>query len=688
MTQLVSILDGNTFVVSAANGDIDPSPSIPTGLFAFDTRFLARWELSIDGRELETLSVDNVQYFETRFFLGLPAPTPSFSTKVTVIRERTVGGGFEERLTVFNHDDAPVELTIRVEMESDFADLFDIKDVQPKKGKLSARVQGETLRLSYQRETFLRETVISSSMPAEIDEQGMTFRIQIEAHGEWITTLRVVTLFQGADESALSEIRPEDRGRGRPETKRQLDEWVARAPHLACECEPLNLAYRQSVVDLAALRYTGLLRKEKLPAAGLPWFMTLFGRDSIITCLQALPFIPELTPPTLRTLADIQGTQLDNFREEEPGKIPHEIRYGESAGFEEQPHAPYYGAADPTPLFVILLDEYERWSGDAALVRSLEYEARAALNWIDEYGDLLGNGYIWYERRNTRNGLENQCWKDSWDSISYRDGRLPGFPRATCEMQGYAFDAKRRGARLARMFWNDPAYADRLDREADELKERFNRDFWVEDGEYYALGLDSDGKPIDAISSNMGHLLANGIVEPSRAAKVAAHLMSPSMFSGWGVRTLSKENARYNPLGYHVGTVWPFDNSIIAHGLRKYGFDEEAARIAQGMVDAAEYFQGRLPETFAGFDRYATRYPVQYPTACSPQAWSAGTPLMLLRTMLGLEPHAEGLIVRPAIPAAMGRIELLDIPGRWGSIDAFGRGRIGSPPPASKYDPD
>jgi glycogen debranching enzyme len=252
---------------------------------------------------------------------------------------------------------------------------------------------------------------------------------------------------------------------------------------------------------------------------------------------------------------------------------------------------------------------------------------------------------------------------------------MPGFPRATCELQGYAYDAKIRGARLARRFWNDPDYADRLEREAADLKERFNRDFWIEDGEYYALALDQDGKPVDALSSNIGHLLWSGIVEKSRAQKVVDHLLGPRLFSGWGVRTLATTEGLYNPVGYHVGTVWPFDNSFIAWGLRRYGFKEESARIAGATIDAAQYFDGRLPEAFGGYDRELTHFPVQYPTACSPQAWSTGAILLLIRTMLGMQPRGEHLVVEPALPPSIGRIELLDVPGRWGRADAFGRRR-------------
>jgi glycogen debranching enzyme len=401
----------------------------------------------------------------------------------------------------------------------------------------------------------------------------------------------------------------------------------------------------------------------------------MFGRDSIFTSLQALPFNAELAATTLRELGLRQGTRIDDFRDEDPGRILHEMRYGEMTAFGERPHSPYYGNADATPLFVVLLDEYERWTGDTKLVRELEYEARAALNWIDEYANLRGDGYIWYQRRNEKTGLENQCWKDSWDSISSRDGKIPGFPRATCELQGYAYDAKTRAARLARTVWKDVAFADELDKQAADLKRRFNRDFWISEGEYFALALDENGEQVDALASNNGHLLWSGIVDKSKAKAVARHLMGPHLHSGWGVRTLATGQGRYNPIGYHVGTVWPFDNAFIAWGLRRYGFKAEAAQIASGILDAAAFFDGRLPEAFGGYPRNATKYPVQYPTACSPQAWSTGTPLLLLRTMLGLEPTGDHLIVDPLLPEGMGKIELLDIPGRWGRIDAFARER-------------
>ncbi|MGC4789540.1 glycogen debranching N-terminal domain-containing protein [Micromonospora sp. DT178] len=669
----VGILDGTTFMVCDRAGDILPSPDTPLGLFAHDTRLLSKWVLTIGGERLSTLAIDDIHYFENRFYLVPGHQDVYVNSTLSVRRVHTLDAGLHEELSIINHDGRPVDLTVRVEVDADFADVFEVKDATArKKGRHYRRVDDGRLVLGYERERFRRETIVSATTPVELDEDGLTFTVHLEPHGTWRTRLTAepdLPMPRG-----LERLTIPGRARGR-DKERRLKDWLAEAPRLESGFEPLRGAYRRSLIDLAALRFSPFLAEDRsVPAAGLPWFMSLFGRDSILTSLQALPFAPDLAATTLRVLAFRQGSRVDDFREEEPGRILHEMRYGEMSVFEETPHTPYFGSADATPLFLVLLDEYERWTGDAALVRSVEQEARAAIDWIDDYADLTGSGYISYERRNTRNGLENQCWKDSWDGISYQNGRLPGFPRATCELQGYAYDAKMRTARLARAIWNDPEYADRLERQAADLKQRFNRDFWVADGEYMALALDGDGRQVDALSSNIGHLLWSGIVDESKAAALARHLMSPPLFSGWGVRTLAETAGRYNPIGYHVGTIWPFDNSFIAWGLRRYGYGDEAARIAAGILDAAVFYDGRLPEAFAGYSRAETKYPVNYPTACSPQAWSAGATLLLLRTMLGLQPVGEDLVIRPALPASLDFVALLDIPGRWGRLDAYGRG--------------
>ncbi|WP_413785221.1 glycogen debranching N-terminal domain-containing protein [Micromonospora zamorensis] len=672
----VACIDGNTFMVSDSSGDVESSPATPVGLFAADTRFLSRWMLFVNGECMTALSVDDSQYYEVTFFVVPGAAVDYVQADLSAIRRRRIGPDLTESLTIFNYGDRDTDLDVRLEVAADFADIFEIKfDVGEKVGTHYTHVGPNELRLGYRRGTYQREVVVSASEPAEFDPDGIRFRVRLRPGEQWSTQLQAdmrALRPDGVDlRSALRAQRPDD-----STLPTSLRAWVEGAPTLDTDSVALQQVYHRSLVDLAALRFAPLsLSGAAVPAAGLPWFMTLFGRDSLLTCLQTLAVTPSLTPPTLRILGSLQGVRTDDVLEEDPGRILHELRYGESAAFEEQPHSPYYGTVDASPLFVVLLDEYERWSGDTALVTELEQEARAALAWIDQYADLTSTGYIWYQRRNRATGLDNQCWKDSWDSISYADGRLPGFPRATCETQGYAYDAKIRGARLARTVWDDPDFADQLEREAAALYDRFNRDFWLEDRGYYALALDHDGTPVDSLSSNIGHLLWSGIVPPERAPRVVEHLMGPRLFSGWGVRTFAEGQGRYNPLGYHNGTVWPFDNSFIAWGLRRYGFTTEAGRIAESILSAATYFEGRLPEAFGGFDRDTTRYPVRYPTAGSPQAWSSGACMLLIRTMLGLDPHEDHLAVAPALPAAFGRIALLDVPGRWGKADAFARQR-------------
>jgi glycogen debranching enzyme len=670
----VSILDGSIFLVTDGRGDIDSTTNSPIGLFAFDTRFLSLWHLSINGQRVHALSVDDLQYYETRYFLVPGTPSHDVNTKLSVIRRHSLSRSLVEELTVVNHQDEPVDVHVRVDMGSDFADSSEVRHMRGKSGKCLARVDNECLRLGYQREDFYRETVVSSSQSPQVDEAGMTFNVRIPPHEDWSTVLHVATL--GGDGRDIRTVLQGTPSRLKEDLRQDLDDWLDRAPTLRCDWEILSQSYQRSLVDLAALQYRVLGLHTHLPAAGLPWFMCVFGRDSILSSLQALPFAPELAATTLLLLGAQRGKRLDDFRDEEPGKIWQEARLGEAAAFEDRPHSPSFDAADVTPLWLILLDEYERWTGDAALVRRLEPEARMCLAWIDTYADALGNGYIWFQSRNGGNSSGNQCWKNSWDSISSADGTLPDFPRATCELQGYAYDAKVRAARLARTIWNDPAYADQLEREAADLNARFNRDFWIEDKQYYALALDPDGRQVDALASNIGHLLWSGIVPPDRATCLARHLTAPKLFSGWGVRTLATDAQRYNPLGYHTGAVWPFDNSLIVWGLRRYGFAEEAARIAQAMIDASQYFHNRLPEALAGYDRTQTKYPVEYPSACSPHAVSAGAVLLILRALLGLDPRGEHLKIEPALPTSVGRLQLLDIPGRWGHIDAFGRGRI------------
>ncbi|WDZ83547.1 glycogen debranching N-terminal domain-containing protein [Micromonospora cathayae] len=677
-----SIFYGNLFMISDRHGDIAPEPT-PLGLFFFDTRFLSTWRLTVDGERLAVLSIDDISSAEAKFALVPGQPTHYVNATTSVLRHRWVAQTFEEELTLFNFAPEPLCYTVRLDVGADFAEVQEIRDGYQRDRQVSTTIDERSLRLHYRRETLHRETVISASEPADIDGSGLTFTVTVAPHGTWSTRLRVLTLVRDLRRRDLRERLESSTGRSRAEASREVEQTIAGMPRLRSDHEPLSIAYDRSVRDLAALTYQGLNFRERLPATGLPWSMTLLARESLISCLQVLPFLPQRALSTLRILALSQGVRVDPFRGEQPGRIVQESRYGESAAFNDAPDSAAFSAVDTTPLFVVLLDEYERWTGDDTLVRTYEFQARAALAWIDEYAGRAGDGYVWSTCRQTRTGPANETWRSSVHGICFSDGRLATFPQAICETQGYVYDAKRRAARLARSFWGDPGYADQLEREAAALRERFDRDFWLPDRGRYALALQSDRTPVDGLASNLGHLLWSGIVAPERAGSVVRHLTGPALWSGWGVRTLASTEFQFNPLGHHTGAIWPADNSLIAWGLRRYGFKQEAARIASALLEAGQHFQGRLPALFAGYDRARTRVPVPHRFTDSPYAPSAGATLLLLRTLLGLEPYENHLGIDAGVPEELGQIELLDIRGRWGYADALGRGRpISDRPPS------
>jgi glycogen debranching enzyme len=646
----LTVLDGSAFVLSDRHGDIGDASGGLDGFFWEDTRFVSRWSLTIDGAALELLSTADLDHFAAEAFLVPPSPRIFENPQLSVMRRRVVRGGWLEELLVVNHRRDPRRVVLRLDVDADFADLFEVKDGHVRARDIGRRAEGATITLDYANGSYTRQTRVTCDA-APADEQGFTIELDLAPH-----EIRPVTLTVTPDGRPAPAAGFEAEREGMREA---VSEWLARAPALDTDWEALRHAYRRSLLDLAALRFRPWRDEpEIVPAAGLPWFMTLFGRDSLITSYQALPFVPELAPAALRALAAHQGREVADVRDEDPGKILHELRYGELTQTGELPWGPYYGSADATPLFVVVLDEAHRWSGDDALALELEPAARAALRWIDDHGDLLGDGYVRYRRRTPR-GLVNQCWKDSWNAILFADGTLAEGPFACCEIQGYAYDAKVRGARLAREVWGDAELADRLQREAAELRRRFHADFWMEERGAYALALDGEGRQVDSLTSNIGHLLWSGIVDEAPAARVAAQLMGEELFSGWGLRTMGTGEGGYNPVEYHNGTVWPHDTSLIAHGLAAYGFRDEAALLCEALVEASALFGHRLPEVFAGYPRALTRFPVEYPTASSPQAWAAAAPLLLLRSVLGLEPGGEhGPRIDAHLPAAFTRIEL------------------------------
>jgi glycogen debranching enzyme len=629
----LTLLDGSTFVVCDQRGDVD-GVSAASGFFAADTRFLSRSVLTIDGERGDPVAfaqgAPHVGVFDLEWENGL-----------AVRRELFVGRGLEEAATVWNRSDRAVEAVLELELASDFADIFAVKRVEDLGAPGTSEVAPsrperwqDAGTVEFADEDFPARTLVHLA-PAPDDADGGAARYQLRlAPGErWQLRVAVQWLLDEMPEldAAAFEAGLRDDRRDRDAS---LAAWWRTAPRLQAPAESaLERTWAQSLADLAALRlrWAG---SEMVPAAGLPWFMTLFGRDTLITSFQELLLGPEAAAGALRALAEAQADTDDPERDAEPGKIVHELRRGKTARIWTDR---YYGTVDATPLFLVLLSEQWRWSGDDGLVLELEHAARRALDWIDSSGDRDGDGFVEYLRRGSH-GIDNQNWKDSYNSMVFHDGSLARAPIAPVEVQGYVYDAKLRMAELARCVWRDEEAAERLEGEAATLRKRFDAAFWLPERGWYALGLDADKRPVDALASNMGHLLWSGIVPTERVAEVAAKLVSGPLWSGWGVRTLAADEPAFDPLEYHNGTVWPHDNSLIALGLAQAGRRAEAERVVRALLDSAPFFEYRLPELFAGGERRDDEAPGIVPTSARPQAWAAGTPLLLLRAQLGLEP--------------------------------------------------
>ena len=646
-------------MVSDLRGDVEVNLDQPEGLFHRDMRHLSRWSLHVNGRPVTVLAAESTDSDHAVMYLQEPTGTVYTNATLSIVRRRHVDDVLSERLEVTNHHSRAAHLVLTVTFGADFADIFEVKDRLGKAGHLYRRVGEDHVVLGYRRENYVRETRISAP-GAFWTEESADFRVTLGPGETWSRDIEVSVSASGGRPSGSNASRP-----GAHPAVRLED-----APRLHTDSDDLAGLYHQSLVDLAALRFRPDSAVTALaPAAGLPWFMALFGRDSLITSLETIPYAPGLAHSTLHALAAAQAEDFDDFRDAEPGKILHELRHGELVHFGQRPHSPYFGSVDATPLFLIVLDEYERWTGDTETVRELEPNARAAVRWLEEYADLDGDGFIEYRTRNPETGLVNQSWKDSWNAIVHPDGRVAARPHAVCEVQGYAYDARVRTARLAREVWDDPQLADRLERDAATLRRRFDDAFWLHDEAFYALALDADKQPVRTLASNMGQLLWSGIVPDERVDAVVERLMSEAMFSGWGVRTLAAGQPAYNPMEYHNGTVWPHDNALVAAGLARYGRRDEAARIAQAVIEMGPHVDYRLPEALVGASRADVGFPVPYPSACSPQAWAAGAPLLLLTTVLGLDIDGEGVHTDPHLPRGVHTLALSDVPTRFGRVD-------------------
>lgn len=655
---LVMLVEGQAFCVSGRSGDI--TPGTPQGLFIADSRIVSSLRLSIDGEPLEPLGVAVDGSFGATMVGRIRPRAGRPQTDVLVLRRRYVGMGLREDIEVRNYGSESLSCPVVVEVDGDFADLFAVKEGRVShEGRRSVEVDGDQVLIGWTLGEASRTAIIRFCGPnLSVEPHRATWaNLVIEPH-QVITLCFDVSLVVG-DRPVISRLRcgesldtasPVVRSRG----------WQESAPRVDCDFEPLENAVAQGVRDLGALRLFDPDDEGGLPvlAAGAPWFMTLFGRDSLLASWMALCADPNLALGVLRTLGRLQGTKEDDVTEEEPGRILHELRFDDAPDLGLHAGVPYFGSVDATPLYVVVLGELFRWGIGADDQAQLLTYADRAIEWIERYGDRDGDGYVEYERR-TERGLANQGWKDSWDSIRNFDGGFASTPIALCEVQGYVYAAYRARAEMARR-GGDMARSDDLEGRASQLKEQFNRDFWLEDRGIYALALDGAKQPVTSSCSNVGHCLWSGIIDAERAPAVARELLGPGLWSGWGIRTMESGAAAYNPMSYHCGSVWPHDNAIAVAGLVRYGLLEEAHTVVVSLLEAAGLVGNRLPELFCGLDRGDVHVPISYPTSCSPQAWASAVPLSFLRSLLRLEPYAprRRLRMRPVLPEIITHLDV------------------------------
>lgn len=648
-TGTVTVLSGSTFALSQPNGDLHRDAAL--GFFSRDLRYLSRWHLDVDGREPQLLTRLTQAPWRCRFI----GRVVEDGVRLLVERDRFVDeNAMHERVILRNLTRAPLSLTVTLEADTDFASLFAVKDGRVgEPPAIVSRVEDDALVLSRApgSEGERPEEVRILAAGATFTGHRIGYAVRLGSHECWHTAIHVTTGRQRLESGALD---PDSDWLDETVPARRQRQWQSSSAELASSSAGLCSTWDRSREDLGSLRmFDG--GPKPVVAAGSPWFMTLFGRDSLLTSYMALPLDPTLAEGVLHALARRQGTTIVPESEEQPGRIMHEVRAGND---HEQfgGHPVYYGTVDATPLFVALLGEYARWHGRCQTVSDLLPAADRALAWIDDYGDRDGDGFVEYERM-TPEGLANQGWKDSWDGITFADGSVAQAPIALCEVQGYVYAAFRARARLADLY-EDHSTAHHWRRRAARLRTAFNDRFWLGDRGWFALGLDADKRPIDALASNMGQALGTGIVAHGHAARVAELMLSPEMFTGWGVRTLASNMGAYDPLSYHNGSVWPHDSALIAYGLMRAGRVRQAQTLALGLLDAAAAVGGRLPELFAGISRDEIGTPVPYPTACSPQAWASAAPVHLVRALLGLEPSVgQGLVcVSPHIPTEIREI--------------------------------
>jgi glycogen debranching enzyme len=665
----IAIHQGQTVLISEQDGQIN-SPS-DKGVYFLDTRIISSWQIYANGEPWELLNGGPVNYYAAHIFLT----NKSILTEDGTILPRTLGltigrsvsGGLHEDLDITNNSMRSVRFQLEIALRCDFADIFEVKSARiVRRGQITTEWSEaeQRLRTAYSNRDFQRAvtiTVSRASSKAVYANGRLSFDVALQPNEAWHTCL-LYMLEDGEQHFHAPQacIGQSDKSH-HAET---MAEWLQTVAKIETSNEEFYRLFRQALEDMAALRLPirGTDHVIFLPAAGLPWFVAPFGRDSLIVSLQNILIYPEFARGALDILGSLQAKEEDAYRDAEPGKILHELRYGELAHFKLIPHTPYYGTADATPLYLTALHSAWRATGDQGLLEQHLQTAEGCLSWIDKYGDRDGDGFQEYQTRSSA-GYENMAWKDSGDAVMYPDGSLVKGPKALCELQGYVYSA---WVRMAEVFdaLGKPERAQALRAKAAVLFARFNEAFWDEELGFYAYALDGDKNKVLTVASNAGHCLSSGIVPPDRAKRVVDRLMAPDMWTGWGIRTLSANHPAFNPYNYQTGSVWPHDNAIIAMGFKYYGFGAEAAQIAYDISIAASHFLlNQLPELYTAAERNETNFPVQYIGANVPQAWAAGSAFMLTQALLGFVPDAphNRLYIDPLLPAWLPDLTMRDL---------------------------
>lgn len=662
----IAINDGSTFLVTAADSSIDEN--LPQGFFVRDTRLISYYEISLNRYRLLPLAASIINHHSALYqFTNPEMPTvsgtlPAGSLIVTIRRD--IVRGMHEDIDITSHYPKKVEFQLMLAVRSDFADIFEVKAKQIlTRGKTETTWKDGVLTTEYRDGSFHREIVTqpicASSKPSYANGR-LFFEVAIAPGETWHTCVNFTAIADG------DTLNPQHTCTTPHETEagKVREDFLSKATKFRSSNAEITEFYQQALVDIGALRIQVEDNGQKIwmPAAGIPWFMAVFGRDAIIASLQTMAVDRDLAHGTLIQLAQLQATEVDDWRDAQPGKMLHELRRDELTKLHQLPYYPYYGTIDTTILWIVTLAEAYRWNADKSMLDQCREPLEKALTWINKYGDFDRDGFVEYLTRSPK-GLRNQGWKDSGDAIVYPDGSLVPPAIALCEVQGYVYAAWQCAAEIYQV-WGESEIAQKLLAKAMDLYQRFNDRFWMESEGFYCLGLDNNKQQIASITSNPGHLLWSGIVPKERAEKLVQRLFQTDLWCGWGIRTLSANNPAYNPISYQRGSVWPHDNSIIAMGLKRYGYHQEANQIAEGIFAAASYFEaGRMPELFAGIERQYDSFPVPYLDANIPQAWAAGSIFLLIRTILGLAADApqQLLKVQPYLPEWLPDLELKNL---------------------------